>query len=326
MDIQAFGERVIGNLETVIVGKRQALELIVVGLLCQGHVLIEDVPGVGKTMMARSLARSLDCTFNRIQFTPDMLPSDVTGVSIYNQQKARFEFRAGPIIGQIILADEINRATPKTQAALLEAMDERQVTVDGETHVLPQPFMVLATQNPIEYEGTFPLPEAQLDRFLVRLRLGYPTLSDEVRILDDQQLRHPIEALQSVVKTKELLEACDAIKHIYVSPIIRRYIVDLTSRTRQSGDVYLGASPRGSLALFRTGQARAALLGRDHVLPDDIKELAIPVLAHRIIVSPAARLRDLSSDRIVQEIVHNTAVPGGAYAPETVKKEKKKTR
>ena len=326
MDIQAFGERVIGNLETVIVGKRQALELIVVGLLCQGHVLIEDVPGVGKTMMARSLARSLDCTFNRIQFTPDMLPSDVTGVSIYNQQKARFEFRAGPIIGQIILADEINRATPKTQAALLEAMDERQVTVDGETHVLPQPFMVLATQNPIEYEGTFPLPEAQLDRFLVRLRLGYPTLSDEVRILDDQQLRHPIEALQSVVKTKELLEACDAIKHIYVSPIIRRYIVVLTSRTRQSGDVYLGASPRGSLALFRTGQARAALLGRDHVLPDDIKELAIPVLAHRIIVSPAARLRDLSSDRIVQEIVHNTAVPGGAYAPETVKKEKKKTR
>ena len=326
MDIQAFGERVIGNLETVIVGKRQALELIVVGLLCQGHVLIEDVPGVGKTMMARSLARSLDCTFNRIQFTPDMLPSDVTGVSIYNQQKARFEFRAGPIIGQIILADEINRATPKTQAALLEAMEERQVTVDGETHVLPQPFMVLATQNPIEYEGTFPLPEAQLDRFLVRLRLGYPTLSDEVRILDDQQLRHPIEALQSVVKTKELLEACDAIKHIYVSPIIRRYIVDLTSRTRQSGDVYLGASPRGSLALFRTGQARAALLGRDHVLPDDIKELAIPVLAHRIIVSPAARLRDLSSDRIVQEIVHNTAVPGGAYAPETVKKEKKKTR
>jgi len=320
MDIQAFGERVIGNLETVIVGKRQALELIVVGLLCQGHVLIEDVPGVGKTMLARSLARSLDCTFNRIQFTPDMLPSDVTGVSIYNQQKAKFEFRAGPIIGQIILADEINRATPKTQAALLEAMEEHQVTVDGVTHILPQPFMVLATQNPIEYEGTFPLPEAQLDRFLLRLRLGYPSLTDEIRILDDQQFRHPIEALKSVAATKELLQASEEIKQVHVSPVIKSYIVDLTSRTRQSGDVYLGASPRGSLALYRTGQARAALAGRDHVLPDDIKELAIPVLAHRIIVSAAARLRDLSSDRIVQEIVYSTPVPGGAYAPEPDRK------
>ena len=270
MDIQAFGERVISNLETVIIGKRQALELIVVGLLCQGHVLIEDVPGVGKTMLARSLARSLDCTFNRIQFTPDMLPSDVTGVSIYNQQKGRFEFRAGPIIGQVILADEINRATPKTQAALLEAMEEHQVTVDGVTHILPQPFMVLATQNPIEYEGTFPLPEAQLDRFLLRLRLGYPSLSDEIRVLDDQQLRHPIEALKSVAATRELLQASEQIKHVYVSPVLKRYIVDLVGLTRQSGDVYLGASPRGSLALYRTGQARAALAGRDHVLPDDI--------------------------------------------------------
>jgi len=320
MDIQAFGERVVGNLESVIVGKRQALELIVVGLLCQGHVLIEDVPGVGKTMMARSLARSLDCTFNRIQFTPDMLPSDVTGVSIYNQQKSAFEFRAGPIIGQVILADEINRATPKTQAALLEAMEERQVTVDGVTHILPRPFMVLATQNPIEYEGTFPLPEAQLDRFLLRLRLGYPTVSDEIRVLDDQQLRHPIEALQSVVKTEEVLEAAETIKKVYVSPAIKLYIVELTSRTRQSGDVYLGASPRGSLALYRSAQAHAALRGRDHVLPDDVKELAVPVLAHRIIVSPAARLRDLGSDRIMQEIVYNTPVPGGAFAPEKEKK------
>ena len=317
MDIQAFGERVGENLETVIVGKRPAIELIVVALLCQGHVLIEDVPGVGKTMLARSLARSLDCTFNRIQFTPDMLPSDVTGMSIYNQQKGQFEFRPGPIIGQIILADEINRATPKTQAALLEAMEERQVTVDGTTHILPQPFMVVATQNPIEYEGTFPLPEAQLDRFLLRIQLGYPAMKDELKVMDDQQLRHPIETLKPVVKVKELLEASQEIRKTHVSPSVRRYIVELTARTRQSGEVYLGASPRGSLSLFRTGQARAALLGRDYVLPDDIKELAVPVLAHRIIVSPAARLRDLNSDRIVQEVVFDTPVPGGDYAPES---------
>lgn len=316
MDIQAFGENVISNLEEVIVGKRQALELIVIGLLCQGHVLIEDVPGVGKTMLARSLARSLDCTFNRIQFTPDMLPSDVTGVSIYNQQASRFEFRPGPIIGQVILADEINRATPKTQAALLEAMEERQVTVDGITHHLPLPFMVLATQNPIEYEGTFPLPEAQLDRFLLRLRLGYPSVSDEIRVLDDQQFRHPIESLKPVVKVDELLAAVESIRQVYVSPAVKRYIVDLTTKTRQSEDVYLGASPRGSLSLYRTGQARAALMGRDHVLPDDIKDLAIPVLAHRLIISPAARLRDLSSDNLVQEIVYGTPIPGGDFSPE----------
>lgn len=316
MDIREFVEKLTSNLGTVIVGKREALELIVIGLLCEGHILIEDVPGVGKTMLARSLARSLDCTFNRIQFTPDMLPSDVTGVSIYNQQEGRFEFRPGPVIGQIILADEINRATPKTQAALLEAMEERQVTVDGVTHDLPRPFMVLATQNPIEYEGTFPLPEAQLDRFLLRLRLGYPSLSEEIRVMEDQHLQHPIMTLKSVVDTGEVLAAAGEIRKIYVSAAVKRYIVDLTSRTRQSGDVYLGASPRGSLSLYRTGQARAALLGRDHVLPDDIKALASYVLAHRIIVSPAARLRDLSSDRIVQEIIYNTPVPGGAFSPE----------
>ncbi len=319
-DIKVFGERVIENLEKVIVGKRQSIELIVIGLLCQGHVLIEDVPGVGKTMLARSLARSLDCSFNRIQFTPDMLPSDVTGVSIYNQQKGKFEFRPGPVIGQIVLADEINRATPKTQAALLEAMEERQVTVDGTTHVLPKPFMVLATQNPIEYEGTFPLPEAQLDRFLLRLRLGYPSALHEIRILDDQQIRHPIEAITAVVKTKEILDAVDAVKHIFVSPAIKRYIVELTTNTRQSADVYLGASPRGSLALSRAGQARAALLGRDYVLPDDIQALAVSVLAHRIIVSPGARLRDLGSDRITQEIVNGTPVPGGDFSPEPARK------
>jgi len=319
MDVKLFGGRVVDSLAKVIVGKRQSIELVVIGLLCQGHILIEDVPGVGKTMLARSLARSLDCLFNRIQFTPDMLPSDVTGVSIYNQQVNKFEFRPGPIIGQIILADEINRATPKTQAALLEAMEERQVTVDGVTHPLPKPFMVLATQNPIEYEGTFPLPEAQLDRFLLRLRLGYPNIADEVRIMDDQQLQHPIETLNPVAGVEELLHAIDAVRHIYISPAVKRYIVDLSTRTRQSQDVYLGASPRGSLSLARAGQAHAALQGRDHVLPDDIKALAVAVLAHRIIVSPAARLRDLSSDLILQEIVLSTPVPGGSFVPESGK-------
>lgn len=312
-EIKAFGERVIENLEKVVVGKRQAIELIVIGLLCQGHILIEDVPGVGKTMLARSLARSLDCSFNRIQFTPDMLPSDVTGVSIFNQQKREFEFRAGPVIGQVILADEINRATPKTQAALLEAMEERQVTVDGVTHPLPKPFIVLATQNPIEYEGTFPLPEAQLDRFLLRVRMGYPSHNEEMRILEDQRLQHPIESLQAVVGVKEIMAAVESVKQVFVSPAVKRYIVDLVSRTRQSGDVYLGASPRGSLALFRAGQARAALLGRDHVLPDDIQALAAPVLGHRILVGPAARLREVSADRIVREIVESLPAPGGDY-------------
>lgn len=318
--IEAFGEKIIGNLEKVIVGKRSSLELILIGLLCEGHILIEDVPGVGKTMLARSLARSMDCVFNRIQFTPDMLPSDVTGISIYNQQKKKFEFRAGPIVGQIILADEINRATPKTQAALLEAMEEKQVTVDGVTYTLPQPFMVLATQNPIEYEGTFPLPEAQLDRFLLRMRLGYPNIPDEMKIIDDQKLSHPIEGLKSVVKVKELLQAMKDVRNVYVSNTIKRYVVELSTRTRQSQDVYLGASPRGSLSLARAGQAKAALQGRDHVLPDDIKALAVPVLAHRIIVSPAARLRDLSSDKIVQEIILSTPAPGGSFTSDSVGK------
>jgi len=322
-DIKNFGERVISNLEKVMVGKHDTVEMVVIGLLCQGHVLIEDVPGVGKTVLARTLARSLDCSFHRIQFTPDMLPSDVTGVSIYNQSIKKFEFRPGPIIGQIVLADEINRATPKTQAALLEAMEERQVTVDGVTHILARPFMVLATQNPIEYEGTFPLPEAQLDRFLLRVRLGYPTLMDEVHILEEQQLQHPLETLKAVVKTKEILDAADAIRRIFVSPYVKRYIVDLTRRTRESDDVYLGASPRGSLGLFRSAQARAALQGRDFVLPDDVKAMAVPVLGHRIIVSPAARLRDLSADRLVEEIVRSQPSPGGDFTSgESVKSRK----
>ncbi len=312
-DIQSFGNKLIKNLEKVIVGKLQPLELIVVGLLCQGHVLIEDVPGVGKTVLARSLAKSLGCSFKRLQFTPDMLPSDVTGVSIFNQSKRAFEFRPGPIFAQVVLVDEINRATPKTQAALLEAMEERQVTVDGKTHPLPNPFMVLATQNPIEYEGTFPLPEAQLDRFLLRVRLGYPNPKDEIEILNRQQLRHPIEILKSVINVDELKEAMEDIKKVYVSDAIKSYVVELTNRTRQHADVYLGASPRGSLGLFRTGQAVAALAGFDYVLPDDIKWLAVPVLAHRIIVGPAARLRELSAEKIVQEILDKTPVPGGDY-------------
>jgi len=312
-DILDFGKNLITNLEKVIVGKRQPIELIVVGLLSRGHVLIEDVPGVGKTVLARSLAKSLGCSFNRLQFTPDMLPSDVTGVSIYNQSKRVFEFRPGPIFAQVVLVDEINRATPKTQAALLEAMEERQVTVDGKTHPLPSPSMVLATQNPIEYEGTFPLPEAQLDRFLLRVRLGYPSVFDEIEILNRQQLRHPIETLKAIITEGELAEAMEEIKKVFVSDAIKRYLVELTKRTRQNADVYLGASPRGSLALFRTGQAAAALAGRDYVLPDDIKRLAVPVLAHRVIVGPAARLRELSAEKIVQEILDNTPVPGGEF-------------
>jgi MoxR-like ATPase len=312
-DIQSFGKKLMTNLEKVIVGKEHAVELIIVSLLCQGHALIEDVPGVGKTVLARSLAKSLGCTYHRLQFTPDMLPSDVTGVSIFNQSKRVFEFRPGPIFAQVVLVDEINRATPKTQAALLEAMEERQVTVDGTTHHLPSPFIVLATQNPIEYEGTFPLPEAQLDRFLLRVRLGYPNPTDEIEILNRQQLRHPIETLKSVIKVNELKEAMKEIKKVYVSDAIKRYAVELTNRTRQNEDLYLGASPRGSLALFRTGQVAAALEGRDYVLPDDIKRMAVSVLAHRIIVGPAARLRELSAEQIVQEIIDHTPVPGGNY-------------
>ena len=310
-DIQSFAERVITNIERVIIGKRNSVELAVVSLLCQGHLLIEDVPGVGKTMLARSLARSLGCTFSRIQFTPDMLPSDVTGVSIFNQVSREFEFRPGPVMAQVVLADEINRATPKTQASLLEAMEERQVTVDGVTHILPKPFMVLATQNPIEYEGTFQLPEAQLDRFLLRIRLGYPELEDEIQVLDRQQRQHPIEDLEQVVSLDELLIAQKAVKEIYVAPPLKRYIVELSRSTRQHGEVYLGASPRGSLALFRTGQARAAINGRDFVLPDDVKALVPSALSHRVILGPAARLRDLNAEQILEEILDGVPVPGG---------------
>ena len=309
--IQSFSDRVIENIEKVIIGKRSTVELAIIGLLCQGHLLIEDVPGVGKTMLARSLARSLGCTFSRIQFTPDMLPSDVTGVSIFNQVNREFEFRPGPVMAQIVLADEINRATPKTQAALLEAMEERQTTVDGVTYPLPRPFMVLATQNPIEYEGTFPLPEAQLDRFMMRVQLGYPELDDEVRVLEAQQFRHPVNEIEQIVSSAELIQMQEAVKGVYVAPAVKRYIVSLTRQTRDHNEVYLGASPRGSLSLYRTSQARAAMLGRDYVLPDDVKALAVPTLGHRLILAPAARLRDLDADQVVLDVENNVPVPGG---------------
>jgi MoxR-like ATPase len=314
--VESFAEKLIGHLEKVIVGKRASLELMVLGLLSQGHILIEDVPGVGKTVMARSLAKSLGCKFNRIQFTPDMLPSDVTGVSIFNQRTRQFEFRPGPLMVQIILADEINRATPKTQSALLEGMEEKQITVDGVTHPLPKPFMVMATQNPIEYEGTFPLPEAQLDRFLMRIRLGYPSLSDEIKVLERLQYKHPLDELAQIISVDELLEIQEIIKTVYLAPSIKRYIIELVRQTRNHSDIYLGSSPRGGLGLFRTSQARAAIYGRHYVLPDDIKALSLPVLTHRVVINPAARLQNLTADEIIQEIVNSFPVPGGDFTEE----------
>ncbi|MBC7315675.1 MAG: MoxR family ATPase [Chloroflexi bacterium] len=308
--VQEIGDLVINNVEKVIIGKHREVELAFVAMLCQGHVLIEDVPGVGKTMLARSLAKSVGCTFRRIQFTPDLLPSDITGVSVFNPKTRDFEFRPGPIMAQIVLTDEINRATPKTQSALLEAMEEHQVTVDERTYRLPQPFMVLATQNPIEYEGTFPLPEAQLDRFLMRISLGYPKAGEEIRILDAQQYVHPIETIDQVISVEMLAEAQNLVKQVYVDALVKEYIVALVQATRDYPDVYLGASPRGSLGLYKTGQALAALRGRDFVLPDDIKALAEVVLAHRIIVSPSARIRNVDTRQVVQEILSTVPVPG----------------
>jgi MoxR-like ATPase len=309
--IQKFAEIVYKNVECVIVGKHEAIELALIGLLCKGHLLIEDVPGVGKTMLARSLAKSMGCSFKRIQFTPDMLPSDVTGISIYNQANQDFEYRAGPIAAQIVLADEINRATPKTQSALLEAMQEQQVTVDGITHPLPNPFMVLATLNPIEYEGTFRLPEAQLDRFLLRVQLGYPQLNDEIDILKSQQFGHPLDKIDQVVSADAVMDAQEGIQSVYLAEDVYRYMVEIVQKTREHKDVYLGASPRGSLALYRASQARAALQGRDYVLPDDIKAMVVPTLGHRIILGPGARLRNLTSDLVIQETLSEVVVPGG---------------
>jgi MoxR-like ATPase len=305
-----IGNRITENVEKVIVGKHREVQFVLVAMLCRGHVLIEDVPGVGKTVLAKSFARSIGSTFSRIQFTPDLLPSDITGVSVYSPKTREFEFRTGPIMAQIVLTDEINRATPKTQSALLEAMEERQITVDETTYPMPDPFLVLATQNPIEYEGTFPLPEAQLDRFLMRISLGHPSPEEEIAIMDAQQHRHPIETLEQVVTMAELQEAQQAVREVYVDPVIKQYIVSIVSATRHHPDIYLGASPRGSLGLVNTARALSALEGRDYVLPDDIKRLAVPVLAHRVIVSPAARIRDVDTRDVVQEVLSQTLVPG----------------
>ena len=309
-DPRIVAERIIGNVERVIIGKTHETRLALITLLCQGHLLIEDVPGVGKTMLARALAASTGCNFQRIQFTPDLLPSDVTGVSVYSQVTGSFEFQPGPIMSQIVLTDEINRATPKTQSALLEAMEERQVTVDGVTHKVPQPFMVMGTQNPIEYEGTFPLPEAQLDRFLMRVVLGYPNATDEVLIMDAQQQRHPIDDLQQVTNADEVLDLQRAVREIYIDPLIKQYIVSLVNATREHESIYLGASPRGSLALMRSTQAYAMLEDRDFVQPDDVKLLAYATLGHRVIVSPGARVRNIESAQIVDECIERVPVPG----------------
>src|SRR5881398_1182688 len=296
------------NVTRVLIGKRREVELALIALASEGHILIEDVPGVGKTMLAKSLARSIGCTFRRIQFTPDLLPSDVTGVSIYNQKTEEFEFRPGPVMSQILLADEINRATPKTQSALLESMDEHQVTVDGTTYQLPEPFLVMATQNPIEYEGTFPLPEAQLERFFIRIQLGYPKEREEIAILDAQRIIHPLETIDQVLSSEELLRAQSASREIHLAESVKKYVVDVVTATRSHPDVYVGASPRGSLALSRAAQAYASMNGRDYVLPDDVKALAAPTLAHRLIMQPQARLKDLAATTVIAEILASVPV------------------
>lgn len=305
-----IAQQIIENVERVIVGKHREVELVLIAMLCRGHILIEDVPGVGKTTLAKAIARSLGLRFRRIQCTPDMLPSDITGVSIYNQKTGEFEFRPGPVMAQIVLTDEINRATPKTQSALLEAMEERQVTVDGVTHPMARPFLVLATQNPIEYEGTFPLPEAQLDRFILRIQLGYPEPDQEITMLDAQRVVHPLDEIEQVVDAPAFLEAQEAIKEVYINDLVKQYIIDVVTASRQHEDIYLGASPRGSLALYKTTQALAALRGRDYVIPDDIKYMVEPTLAHRIIVSPSARIKDIDPRTVITELLDSVPVPG----------------
>jgi MoxR-like ATPase len=311
--IQETGERVAANVERVIIGKGPEVRTTLAALLCRGHLLIEDVPGTGKTMLAKALAKSLGCSFRRIQFTPDLLPSDVTGLSIYNQKTHEFEFRPGPIMAQVVLADEINRATPKTQSALLECMEERQTTIDGITHPMPEPFMVMATQNPIEYEGTFALPEAQLDRFMLRIRLGYPDPTDEQTILDEQRITHPIDDLGEVLSVDELRRLQLGVREVYVDPAVAAYIVRLVNASRTHPDVYLGASPRGSLALYRAGQAIAALAGRDYVIPDDIKATAEQALAHRLIIKTSSSMHDIDPRQVVAELLATVPVDGARY-------------
>ncbi len=309
-EASAIAHRIAENVATVIVGKAAVIEQALSALVAEGHILVEDVPGVGKTMLARSLAVSIGGTFSRIQFTPDLLPSDVTGVSVYNQSTGEFSFRSGPIAAQLVLADEINRATPKTQSALLEAMEERQVTVDGVTHPLALPFLVIATQNSVEYEGTFPLPEAQLDRFLMRIGIGYPQFDEEILIIAQQEHTHPIGNLQPVATPEQVLYLQRAAQDVYVDGLVREYVVGLAEATRAHNDASLGASPRASLGLFRASRALALIRGRDYVLPDDVKELAPAVLSHRIVLTPAARMRGVRSENMVQDLLNTVPVPG----------------
>lgn len=308
-DVQTVARKIIANVERAIVGKRQQLILALVAWFSEGHILLEDVPGVAKTMLARALARSVGCQFKRVQCTPDLLPTDVTGASIFNPKTVEFEFRAGPIFTQILLADEINRTTPRTQAALLEAMAESRVTVDGVTHTLKPPFLVIATQNPVDHEGTFPLPEAQLDRFLMKFSLGYPAFDDELKMLDMLQREHPLSQLEPVVSVDELLASQRAVRDVHVDPKVRQYLLQIVHLTRENEDLSLGGSPRASLALFRAAQAMAAVRGRNYVQPDDVKRVAQPVLTHRLILRPESRLRKVSTTQVVQDVIDEIAVP-----------------
>jgi MoxR-like ATPase len=308
-DAATTAKKILANVEKVIVGKRRQIILSIVSWLCEGHILLEDVPGVAKTMLARALAKSVGCSFKRIQCTPDLLPTDVTGASVFNPRTTDFEFRAGPIFAQIVLTDEINRTTPRTQSALLEAMAERRVTVDGITHELAPPFLVIATQNPIDHEGTFPLPEAQLDRFLMRFSLGYPTLDEELKMLDMLQRRHPIDDVQPVVSAEELVAAQRTVREVHVDEKVRRYLTQIVHQTRSCEDLGLGGSPRATIALFRCAQALAAVSGRNYVLPDDVKKIALPVLTHRVIVRPESRLRKMTAAAIVEDLIEDVPVP-----------------
>src|SRR5438132_878640 len=308
-DVAATVQKIILNMEKVIIGKRPQITLTLAAYLCEGHILLEDVPGVAKTMLARALAKSVGCAFKRIQCTPDLLPTDVTGVSVFNQKTAEFEFRPGPIFAQTVLADEINRATPRTQSALLEAMAEQRVTVDGHGYPLQPPFVVIATQNPIDHEGTFPLPEAQLDRFLVRLSLGYPGPEEESKMLQRLQHGHPIDDLAPVVSAAEVIACQQAVREVYVDDKVRRYLLEIVQKTREHDDVHLGGSPRASIGLFRTAQALAAISGRNFVLPDDVKRMVTPVLAHRLILRPESRLRKVTPPIVLNDIVPDVPVP-----------------